>query len=58
MVPSDKMFMHSLWLSADAVSPDQSNWENLISPLFTTMKTLVGHFEPKVSWFICYICYA
>lgn len=40
-------YLFRVFQSADAISPDQSNWEDLISPLFMTVKTLLGHFEPK-----------
>ncbi|XVF71655.1 hypothetical protein PTKIN_Ptkin12aG0057000 [Pterospermum kingtungense] len=32
---------------ASAISPDQANWEDLISPLFIAAKTIIRRFEPK-----------
>ncbi|XWS30691.1 hypothetical protein CRYUN_Cryun23aG0008700 [Craigia yunnanensis] len=32
---------------ASAISPDQANWEDLISPLFIAAKTVMRRFEPK-----------
>ncbi|XVE72050.1 hypothetical protein DITRI_Ditri11bG0007500 [Diplodiscus trichospermus] len=33
---------------ATAISPDQANWEDLISPLFIAAKTIMRRFEPKM----------
>ncbi|GLT41167.1 hypothetical protein SLA2020_152510 [Shorea laevis] len=40
-------FVFKVFYSADTISPDQPNWEDLISPLFTTGKTIMKLFEPK-----------
>ncbi|XVF20554.1 hypothetical protein REPUB_Repub12eG0010500 [Reevesia pubescens] len=32
---------------ASAISPDQANWEDLISPLFVAAKTIMRRFHPK-----------
>ncbi|XP_022772079.1 protein SWEETIE isoform X3 [Durio zibethinus] len=36
-----------VFLCASAISPDQANWEDLISPLFIAAKTIMTRFEPK-----------
>ncbi|KAK9272907.1 hypothetical protein L1049_003286 [Liquidambar formosana] len=40
-------YLFKVFHSAAAMTPEHPNWEDSISPLFTTAKTLVSRFEPK-----------